>query len=343
MTRAKAPLRVSFCGGGTDIAEYFCEHGGGVVLNATITKYAYATLVSRDDQRIILRSVDYGSELQYNPGEAIAYDGDLDLAKAAIKRIGVHSGVELFLHTDAPPGSGLGSSSTLTAAIIGAFQEHFKLPPNPYHTAELAYAVEREELGLHGGKQDQYAAVFGGINFIEFFPDRTIVNPLRLRTDVINELQYRLVLYYTGRSRVSGKIIEDQIRSFTRRDSDVLAALHETKQLTVALKQALLLGDLDEMGRILHEAWQVKQRFSSLIAFAGVEDVYEAARAHGAIGGKLLGAGGGGYMLFLCANDARQKLVDTLRRFGGAVEPLAFELEGIQSWQPALTEDIPEA
>src|SRR5205807_6763744 len=165
MTRAKAPLRISFCGGGTDIAEYFCEHGG-VVLNATITKYAYATLVSRDDQRIILRSVDYGSELQYNPGEALTYDGDLDLAKAAIKRIGVHSGVELFLHTDAPPGSGLGSSSTLTAAIIGAFQEHFKLPPNPYHTAELAYAVEREELGLHGGKQDQYAAVFGGINFI---------------------------------------------------------------------------------------------------------------------------------------------------------------------------------
>jgi len=330
--RAKAPLRISFGGGGTDVSPYY-EERGGVVLSMTIDKYAYATIMPRDDERIVIRSIDFDSTVELTTGEEPLYDGNLDLVKAAIKRLGTRSGFSLLLHCDVPPGSGLGSSATMTTALIGVLRHWFRCNLTDYQVAELAYQVERVELGIKGGKQDQYASVFGGLNLIEFYADRTVVNPLRLKPTILNELEYRTVLCYTGRSRVSGEIIEDQVARYTQKTGDIVEALDRTKALAYAMKDALLLGELDEFGHLLHEAWEAKRRFSPKIAPPYIDEMYETALRHGAVGGKLLGAGGGGHILFLCAHNRRLDVVEALTKAGGTVTPFAFEFVGLQTWE----------
>ncbi len=236
--RSRAPLRISFGGGGTDISPYI-EERGGVVLNSTIDKYAYATLTSRDDQIVNVRSLDFNSDLSFNCSDEVEYDGNLDLIKAAVKTIGIEQGFDLLLHTDAAPGSGLGSSSTLTTAVIGAFREWLRLPMTDYELAELAYQIERVEVGIKGGKQDQYATVFGGVNFIEFLADKTVLNPLRVKESTLNELEYRLLLCDTRRSRLSEAIISDQVSGYIRKHQDVIRALDATKAIAIEMKHAL--------------------------------------------------------------------------------------------------------
>lgn len=330
--RAKAPLRIGFGGGGTDVSPYL-EERGGAVLNATIDKYAYCSLAAKDDESINVTSLDYDVVASYSLKDKLEYDGKLDLVKAAVKVMEIKNGVALFLHSDMPPGSGLGTSSTVTVALVGALGHWLKLPFGDYDVAELAYRIERQEAGIKGGKQDQYAASFGGFNFIEFQGGTAIVNPLRIKNEILNELEYRLMLCYTGKTRLSAGIIADQVSRYTKKQEDIVLALDETKQLAIAMKNALLLGRLDDFGSFLHQSWQSKKRFSTKITDPYIDELYEVARQNGAIGGKLLGAGGGGYLLLLCEFNKRHILAQKLEEHGGKVVNFAFEFNGLQTWE----------
>lgn len=326
--RAKAPLRVSFGGGGTDVSPY-PEERGGCVLSATINKYAYGTLVLRNDDTINIRSLDYDIVASYYANEEPRYDGKLDLVKATLKVMDIKQGMDIFLHSDVPAGSGLGTSSAVTVTLVGLFKHWKRLSLTDYDMAELAYTIERKEAGISGGKQDQYAATFGGFNFIEFFEDKTIVNPLRIKRDTLNELQYRLMLCYTGKRRPSIGIIDDQVNGFRRKKESVVRALDETKALAISMKNALLLGGIDEFGFLLHQAWLAKKNFSDKISDPYIDEIYEVAKQNGALGGKLLGAGGGGYFLFLCQFDKWHKVAEKVEQCGAKVTKFTLELRGL--------------
>ena len=329
--RARAPLRLSFCGGGTDVSPYPEEHGG-MVLSATINQYAYASLRPRRDSRLTLASLDYDMVARYDHPRRMRFDGNLDLIKAVVRAFRVRRGVDLWVHSDAPPGSGLGSSSTLVVALIGAMAEWAGRPMSGYEVAELAYRIERVDMGLSGGRQDQYAAAFGGFNFIEFHADATVVNPLRIRPEVLNELEYRLLLCYMGQTRQSARIIERQTASYRQGRRPVVQALHRLKRETLEMKKALLLGKVDAIGELLHEAWENKKKLDADISNSRVDRLYQLARKEGAIGGKMPGAGGGGYFLFLTRFDRKHRVAAVLEKHGGQVVPFQFERRGLLTW-----------
>jgi len=330
--RARTPLRISFGGGGTDVSPYPEEHDG-CVLSCTIDKYSYASLMTHEGSSINISSLDYDVLTSYNPSEQVNYDGKLDLVKATLSKMGITQGMDVFLHSDMPPGSGLGASSTITVVLVGLFKHWKGLPMTDYDIAELAYHIEREEVGIKGGRQDQYAATFGGFNFIEFFKDATVVNPLRIKQAALNELQYRLMLCYTGKHRLSAGIIEDQMKGYVKGKKEVLQALDETKNLAIEMKNALLLNKIDELGLLLHQGWLAKKKFSSQVTDPQIDQLYEVAKKNGALGGKLLGAGGGGYFLFLCQFDKWHKVAQEVERCGGKVVNFAFEFRGLQTWE----------
>jgi len=329
--RARAPLRLSFCGGGTDVSPYPEEHGG-MVLSATINQYAYASLRPRRDSRLTLAALDYDMLVKYAHPRRMRLDGNLDLIKAAVRSLKVRRGADLWVHSDAPPGSGLGSSSTLVVAMIGVIAEWMQKSLTGYEVAELAYRVEREDLGLAGGRQDQYAAAFGGFNFIEFNPDSTVVNPLRIRPPVMLELEARMLLCYMGQTRQSANIIEKQVAAYRKGRRATVQALHHLKSQTLEMKKALLLGDVDGFGGLLHEAWEHKKRLEPSISTGHIDRVYQLARRAGAIGGKMPGAGGGGYFLLLTRYDKKHHVTEVLKKHGGQVVPFQFESRGLLSW-----------
>ena len=331
--RAKAPLRISFAGGGTDVPP-FPEREGGLVLNSTINRYAYGTLRPRDDNQIQIESADFGLAQSHVAGEPLPLDGKLDLFKAAIRSVagGDARGFDLFLHSGAPPGSGLGSSSTVIVTLVGLLKEFRNLPLTDYEVAGLSHAIERGQLGILGGMQDQYAATFGGFNFIEFGAERVIVNPLRIHGDVINELEHNMLLAYTGKTRRSDHIIEDQTARFERREEETLRGLRLQKELAVEMQNALLQRRVDAFGDLLHEAWEAKRRLSPRIATPFIEEAYAEARRHGALGGKVTGAGGGGYMLFYCVFEKKHQVAEALVRLGAEVTEFAFEFDGLATW-----------
>jgi D-glycero-alpha-D-manno-heptose-7-phosphate kinase len=328
--RAKAPLRVSFAGGGTDVAP-FPQQEGGLVLSATINRYAYAALTPRPDQRIAIESIDFGMSLDYEVDEELPFDGRLDLVKAAIKKLG-RGGFDLFLHSNAPPGSGLGSSSSVMVTLIGVLKEFHRLPLTDYEIAELAFALEREDLGIKGGLQDQYAAAFGGFNFIEMDGTRVVVNPLRISADVIHELEHNMLLCYTGKTRASDRIIEDQTGRFTERDGRALEGLRMQKSLAVEMKNALLCRKTAEFGALLGAAWEYKKQMSPKISTPFIDEAYAQAMANGALGGKVTGAGGGGYMLFFCPFHRKHKVAESLIKMGGTVTEFEFTHHGLCTW-----------
>jgi len=332
--RAKAPLRISFAGGGTDVPPY-PQQEGGCVLNATIDSFAWGSLRQRNDGNTKLESVDLGLCLEFKAGDEMPLDGQLDLVKAALKRLEAKNshGFDIFLKSDAPPGSGLGSSSALMVALVGLVRELKNLPFTDYEIAQLAYAIEREDIGILGGLQDQYASTFGGFNFIEFYKDRVIVNPLRISSDIVNELEHNLLLCYTGTTRRSDRIIEDQTRRFEERDPEALLALSEQKQLAMDMKSALLRRRLDDFGDLLHCAWLSKRRMSSKISNPVIDELYDVARKRGALGGKITGAGGGGYILFYCCFEKKHKVAEAMREMGAMPVDFAFEPEGLQTWR----------
>jgi D-glycero-alpha-D-manno-heptose-7-phosphate kinase len=331
--RARAPLRISFAGGGTDVPP-FPAREGGLVLNATIDRYAYGLLRPRKDRQIRIESADFGLSVNYAVDEPPIFDGRLDLVKAAIRRLGDPSslGYDIFLHSNAPPGSGLGSSSTVMVTLIGLLKEHHKLPLTDYEVAQLSYHIERVDMAMLGGMQDQYAATFGGFNFIEFAADHVIVNPLRVSADVVNELEHNMLLCYTGATRRSDGVIEDQTARYESGEQSTLLALRTQKRLALEMKNALVQRRPREFGDLLHQAWHHKKRMSPKITTPFIDEAYAEARRAGALGGKATGAGGGGYMLFYCEFHKKHRVAEALTRMGGVVTEFAFESEGLTTW-----------
>ena len=332
--RARSPLRLSFSGGGTDVPP-FPEREGGAVLSATINRHAYASVTPRADGEIHVRSLDYGTTLSYRPEDKLIYDGKLDLVKAAIINMNGEQpcGLDIFLHTDLPPGTGLGSSSAMMVALVGALGLMKGVPLTDYEIADLAYRLERVELSISGGLQDQYASTFGGFNFIEFFKDSVVVTPLRIPSDVLNELEYNLLLVYTGGTRLSAGIIDDQVERYERSEEDSVVALREIKRLTIEMKNELLKCQLRKFAEHLHEEWQAKRQLSPKISNHFIDEVYEEARKAGAIGGKLLGAGGGGYMLLYCESEQKHCVAERLEQMGCVPTDFDFTHEGLETWR----------
>ncbi|MEZ5082764.1 MAG: dehydrogenase [Bacteroidales bacterium] len=335
--RSKAPLRLGLAGGGTDVAPY-SDIYGGAILNATVNMYAYATIQPRTDGKIILNSLDNNSKRAYKSADQLEIDGLFDLAKGIYNRVvkdftGKNLAFELTTFVDAPPGSGLGTSSTLVVAILGAFAEWLSLPLGEYDLAHLAYEIERVDLNMAGGKQDQYAATFGGVNFMEFFnEDKVIVNPLRIKPVYLNELAFNLLLYYTETSRLSSRIIETQSRNVMENNTISIEATHNLKQQAIRMKEAVLKGELDQIGEILDFGWQNKKKMAIGISNKSIDDIYDAAIQSGASGGKMSGAGGGGFMIFYCPNNTRIKVIESLKKFGGGIKRYEFTTSGLTTW-----------
>lgn len=339
MLRARAPLRISFGGGGTDVSPYM-DQFGGVVINATLDRYAYASMRRSQDSGISVHSLDFDIYAKYKQQDKLPLDGELDLIKAAINRMNVYAdgaitqqGLEFFIHSDAPPGSGLGSSSTMCIALLGLLRHWLNVPITDYQLAEMAFDVERKDLRIAGGRQDQYASLFGGFNFIEFAQDATaVVNPLRVRPETINELQYLCLLCYTGTTRMSDQIIRQQQDGVREQETARIEAMHEVKALAVEMKNALLQARLRDFAALMHEGWEAKKRMAGSISNASIDALYTAARDAGALGGKVTGAGGGGYMLFMCEFDKKQYVAAALQEMGCQVVNFAFDPFGLRTW-----------
>lgn len=330
--RGRAPLRVSFGGGGTDVSP-FCEEKGGAIIGSTINKYAYCSIIPKETDEIVVHSLDFDMTVKYNTKSNYVYDGQLDLVKAALKRMDIKQGCEVYLQCDAPAGSGLGTSSTVMVALLRAMAKWKGEEIDGYALANMAYEVEREELGIAGGFQDQYAATFGGFNFIEFHgKNNVVVNPLRIRKEVIQELQYNLLLCYTGNIHVSANIIKDQVSNYENKNLDAIQAMSEVKALAYAMKDELLKGNLHSFGKLLDYGWQSKKRMSSKITNPQIDELYEEAKKAGALGGKLLGAGGGGYLLMYCPYNVKHKVAARMEEVGGQLADWNFELRGSQAW-----------
>jgi D-glycero-alpha-D-manno-heptose-7-phosphate kinase len=338
--RSKAPLRIGLAGGGTDVSPY-CDLYGGAILNATLSLYAHATIEPLSEPTIVLQGIDRQQEVRFEHGaglEALPVDGKLDLLKGVYNRIRkeygwTSGGFRLSTFVDAPPGSGLGTSSTLVVAIIGAFTEMLRLPLGEYDMAHLAYDIERNELKMAGGRQDQYAATFGGVNYMEFYPgDKVIVNPLRVKQQYLFELENNLLLYYTATSRESAKIIEVQSRNVTDRKERSIEAMHQLKVQAQLMKEALLMGRIHEIGEILDFGFRQKQQMAEGISNAFIEDIYQQARKAGATGGKISGAGGGGFMTFYCPGVTKYRVMEVLGGLGGHCQPYQFTGHGLTTW-----------
>lgn len=335
--RSKAPLRIGLAGGGTDVSPYSDVYGGAI-LNATISLSANANIEPLNESTIIIEALDRKEKQQFDFAEQLPIDGTLDLLKGVYNRIQkeyglIKTGFRLSSYVDAPAGSGLGTSSTLVVAILGSFVEMLKLPLGDYDIAHLAYSIEREDLQLAGGKQDQYAATFGGVNFMEFYADdKVIVNPLRIRPEYMHELENNLVLYFTATSRESAAIIKEQVKNVNEKNEKSIEAMHQLKEQSRMMKEALLKGKLDEFGAILDFGFQQKRRMAHNISNNSIEQIYDAAKKAGATGGKISGAGGGGFMIFYCPGNTRYAVVETLNSFGGEVKNYSFTKYGLTSW-----------
>lgn len=335
--RSKAPLRIGLAGGGSDVSPY-SDLYGGAILNATISLYAYATIVPRNDGKIVLHSIDKNEYYEFDASEHLPVNGILNLHRGVYNRI-VRDyskkplSFKLSTMVDAPAGSGLGTSSTLVVAILGAFAEWLKIPLGEYDLAKLAYDIERVDLGMAGGKQDQYAATFGGVNFMEFSAnDSVIVNPLRIKELYLNELAHNLVLFYTQTSRLSSKIIEAQSANVINNNQKSIDAMHQLKKQSIMMKEALLRGNLNKIGEILDFGWTFKKQMADEISNPILDEIYSTARANGATGGKISGAGGGGFMVFYCPGDNRARVVESLKSFGGESKSYEFTTKGLTTW-----------
>ena len=335
--RSKAPLRIGLAGGGTDVSPYSDQYGGAI-LNATISLSAHASIEPLDTKEIIIESLDQKQVQRFEWAKELPITGTLDLLKGVYTRIQKDygmpaTGFRLSTFVDAPAGSGLGTSSTLVVAIIGAFTEMLKLPLGDYDIAHYAYEIERTDLKLAGGKQDQYAATFGGVNFMEFYEDdKVIVNPLRIRPEYLHELQNNIVLYFTSTSRESATIIKEQQKNVSEKNEKSIEAMHQLKEQAKRMKEALLRGKLHEIGEILDFGFQQKRLMAHNISNNSIEDIYSGAKNAGAMGGKISGAGGGGFMIFYCPANTRYKVIETLESFGGYCKNYQFTKHGLTTW-----------
>ncbi len=329
MLIARAPVRISLAGGGTDLSAYY-EKFGGCVISASIDKYFYVILQPSPDPTLQITSSDYQTFYRQKTASDRTFfgEGDLSLPRAILHHFGVTRGVSMFLASEIPPGTGLGSSSTVTVAIIKALTTAQGLRSTPYEIAELASFIEIEKLGEPIGKQDQYAAAFGGLNRIDFDAARTTVTPLALAPQTRAQLEQRLMLFYTGRTRAAAHILSQQKAASEKQDPQVLDALHAVKEMAYATHNALERGQVDVVGEILHESWIRKKRFAANVSNARIDALYELARANGARGGKIAGAGGGGFLMLFCAPEAQEGVTRVLEAEGLKRMVFHFEQSG---------------
>ena len=328
--RSRAPVRVSFGGGGSDLTHYF-ENSSGAVINTAVSIYSHGAMRVRGDSKIIISSLDLGATLTANSLEdALAQKGPFGLIQSLMHVVQPKYGFELCLNSDFPVGSGLGGSATLSAVVLGCFNMLRKDKWNQHELAEIAFQAERLHLGIAGGWQDQYAAVFGGFNFIEFHPEENIVSPIRLQSDIALELEESLVLCDTGIDHHSGNIHDDQKQTMS--SESVRKMVKKNVELTYSTRKHLLKGDLVKFGECLDASWRLKRNFSSMISSDHIDAIYEGALDNGALGGKLLGAGGGGFFIFYVPPFRKHTLITYLKTKNLTIQPFRFEPDGLKTW-----------
>lgn len=328
--RSRAPLRIGIAGGGTDVEPYASEKGG-YVFNTTINKYAYCTLTPREDTIMNVESRYYGRYKRSLKNRPFQLDGNMDLIKAVANHFELDKGFNMMIQSDVPSGSGLGGSSTMIVAMIAAIANWMERDLTKYEMAQLSYNLERIDIGLEGGKQDQYATVFGGFNYIKLSKDKVDVKPAKICQDIIDELQCRSVLCYTKITRESADIIKSQKESFEKGYNE--EALNISKVLARNIGKSLEKGDIDEAARELDESWIYKKQFSEKVSNRHIDKLYDIAKANGAIGGKVSGAGGGGFMYFICEYDKKPQVSEALKRAGAELTEFMFDPKGVTTWR----------
>ena len=343
--RSKAPLRLGLAGGGSDVSPY-SDIYGGLILNATINLYAYCTIEETDDNQITINAYDAHCNKSYPMTECLEIDGEASLIKGVYNRVVKDFGVgaksfKITTYNDAPAGSGLGTSSTMVVCILKAFVEWLGLPLGDYEISRLAYEIERKDLGLSGGKQDQYAAAFGGFNYMEFLQnDIVIVNPLKIKRWIIDELEASMLLYFTGKSRSSAAIIEEQKKNTSHGDNDAVEAMHKIKQSAKDMKLAILKGDIDGFADILREGWENKKKMANNITNPMIQEAMDVAMAAGAKAGKVSGAGGGGFIMFVVEPTRKKEVEEALKKLNGFVMPFQFSDGGAHGLKIYPTDDV---
>lgn len=326
MLIARAPVRISFAGGGTDLPAYY-EQYGGCVISTSIDKYFYVFLQPSPDPTLQITSSDYQTFYRHQaaPDQEFFWEGDLSLPRAILHHFGITRGVSMFLASEIPPGTGLGSSSTVAVALVKAITTAKGLKPTPYEVAELASYIEIQKMSMPIGKQDQYAAAFGGLNRIDFEQARAKVTPLKLTSKTVAQLEEHILLFFTGSTRAASDILSQQKASSENKDPQVMQALHAVKEMAYVVQQALERGDVDALGEILHESWMRKKRFAKNVSNARLDELYELARANGARGGKIAGAGGGGFLMLFCAPTYQEAVTRALEETG--LKRMGFHFE----------------
>lgn len=315
MLIARAPMRISLGGGGTDLEAYYAKYGG-LVISTAINKYFYSIITTDEAGDLQVISADYRSLFRHSPYNDLFWNGDLALPKAILHHFGIRRGINLFVASEVPPGTGLGSSSTAAVTLVRAISTLVDQPMTKQQVAELASYIEIGKMGMPIGKQDQYASAFGGLNKIMFTREGVTVEPLHLAPEVRQELENRLMLFFTGSSRDSTSILKHQRKSTEERDNTVLQALHNIKQVAVEMQVCLEQGDLDEFARLLHYSWQEKRRLAPGLSNGLIDECYSLALKQGATAGKITGAGGGGFLMLYCAENNQQAVTEALERCG---------------------------
>ena len=336
--RSRSPLRLGLGGGGTDMESFYNLHGGAV-LNATINLYACCTLKPKNNGKIKFIASDLQENFECETAPYIEPTGTLKIHKAVynhiVKNYNNNNPIdhEVITYCDVPAGSGLGSSSTLVVSIIKAYAELLSLPFGDYDISHLAYEIERIDLGMKGGKQDHYAATFGGFNFMEFYKnDRTVINPLRVRRWIISELEQSLILFNTGTSRESSNIIAEQSAKISQNSQKTIDAMLQIKQEAVNIKEYLLKGNFELIAESIQKGWIAKKQASDSISNANIDKIYDRVMNAGAMAGKISGAGGGGFFMFLTRPSKRMEVLRVLYKETGQVYPCHFTEEGSTSW-----------
>lgn len=343
--RSKAPLRLGLAGGGSDVSPY-SDIYGGLILNATINLYAYCTIEETNDGIISINSFDSDCHKTYPSTLQMSIDGEASLIKGVYNRVVKDFNLpplsfKITTYNDAPAGSGLGTSSTMVVCILKAFVEWKSLPLGDYEIAKLAYEIERKDLQLSGGKQDQFAAAFGGFNYIEFLKDDVvIVNPLKIKRWIIDELEASMLLYFTGRSRSSAAIIDEQQKNTQENNSQAIEAMHRIKQSAIDTKLALLKGDIDAFANILRDAWENKKKMAKDITNPVIQEAMDIAKQAGAKAGKVSGAGGGGFIMFVVEPTCKKEVEEALKKLDGFVMPFNFSDGGAHGWKIYDTDNI---
>ncbi|MDF3838050.1 dehydrogenase [Cupriavidus basilensis] len=339
--RARAPLRLGLAGGGTDVSPY-CDIHTGAVLNATIDRYAYAVIKILDEPIVRFVASDQVLVSEHSVDDVLSTGSKLALHAAVYREImqvynnSVPMALELTTFCDAPAGSGLGSSSTLVVTMIKAFAELLRLPLDDYTIARMAFKIERIDCGLKGGRQDQYSATFGGFNFMEFYAEeRALISPLRIKSWIISELEASLVLFYTGVSRESAKIIADQSDNMQSGKQDAMETFHNIKHEAFVMKECLLKGDFAGIVDSMRQGWENKKKSARTVSNPHIDEIYDAAISAGASAGKVSGAGGGGFMMFFVPPDRRMEVIRTLNNYEGQVSNAHFTKHGTQAWSIA--------